>query len=606
MNSFPESELPSHGAATGEAVMNQARHAAGGAACGDLRSLRIEGQVNAGGLSGSFDQHVDVERRRSVRTFVLGPAGYTSGFDGVGSWRRGPNGDLTVQDTEAGLRSALTQAWLDARAWCSPTHDATQVDSLGIRLADGREHDVVSVLPVGGNPAQLWFDRATHLLALAVQQDMLGRELVTRFDDYRAVDGVQLPFRMRTGSGDVRFDRVVTADRIFLNEPIAEADFKAPSGGVGQVEFVAGDESATIGVAVIQNTIVVPVSIDGHSLSFVLDSGGTTLLTAATAARLGLRSEGQFEASGMSGNTVSVGFVRARQLIIGSAVVLSDQLLHVLPMPGASDVLGAPVDGILGAEVFRRLVLRIDYELEAITLLRQPAKPEPDWGERLPLTFLAHIPCVDGVLDGQAKKFLLDTGNSGAVLLHARPDAAPRDGASAATTIGWGVGGAIAGRLARGRCLKLGGVEIEAPALRMLEDDNRSMLGSGVAGNVGGAVLSRFLVTFDYAASAVWLAPNTRLGAPFHVDRSGVRIHANNDGFEVVAVMAGSPADNAGLRVGDVLVTVDGVPARAIALHAQRRAWQETPVGTRVAVRVNRSGTLFDAEVVLRNLIPGD
>jgi membrane-associated protease RseP (regulator of RpoE activity) len=150
----------------------------------------------------------------------------------------------------------------------------------------------------------------------------------------------------------------------------------------------------------------------------------------------------------------------------------------------------------------------------------------------------------------------------------------------------------------------LGDIAIDAPALRVLEDDGRALSTPGLAGNIGGAVLGRFVVTFDYARGAVWLAPNDRLGAPFHLDRSGLRIHTRPRGFEIVAVMAGSPAADAGLSVDDVIVAVDGTPASGIPLHAQRRALQEAAPGTRVAVRVQREGVAFDAGFTLRDLVP--
>jgi len=306
----------------------------------------------------------------------------------------------------------------------------------------------------------------------------------------------------------------------------------------------------------------------------------------------------------MSGQAVGAGFVRVERLAIGGAVVLERPLLHVLPLPGAGGVLGVAVDGILGAELFRRLVVRIDYERETLTLLRPPVEPGADWGERLALTFYAHIPCIEAELDGRAAKYLLDTGNSGAVLLHAWPDGTSREGASVATTVGWGVGGAIVGRLARGGSLRLGGHRIDAPALRVLEDGDPARGAPGLAGNIGAAILSRFDVTLDYGRNAAWLAPNARFGAPFHVDRSGLRIHAGDGAFDVVAVMAGSPAAQAGLRAGDRIVEVDGAAAGGIALHAQRRAWQESAPGTRVALRVERAGAAFDAGFALRDLIP--
>ena len=108
----------------------------------------------------------------------------------------------------------------------------------------------------------------------------------------------------------------------------------------------------------------------------------------------------------------------------------------------------------------------------------------------------------------------------------------------------------------------------------------------------------------DHSRRTAWLAPNARIGAPFPVDRSGLRIHAHRAGFEVMAVMAGSPAEAAGLHVGDVIVDVDGTPAKSIPLHVQRRAWQEAAPGTRVRVGVTRAGVAREAGLELRDLVP--
>lgn len=584
-----------------DVVLARARAAAGGAACACVRTLRLEGTMDAGGQSGPFVKCVDLPGGRTARRFTLGPAEVASGFDGVRGWHRAPNGDVTLQDADAALRAAVTQAWLDAHAWWR-ADDAAAFESLDPQVVDGRTHDVLRALPAGGEPVQLWFDRETHQLARAAKAGALGRDSVTCFEAHRELDGVSLPWRVRTGNGDARFDRVLTIARIAVNEALPANTFHAPAAAADDLRFVDGGTQASVAVDVIQNTIVVPVTLDGHALRFVLDSGGVTLVTAEAAARLGLRVEGRFEAGGMTDQSVSAGLVRVGQLAVGDAVILERQLLHVLPIPGASAALGADVDGVLGAELFRRLVLRIDYERAAITLLRPAAPPGADWGERLALTFLAHVPCIDAVLDGTPAKFLVDTGNSGSVLLHAASPA-PR-ATSAITVVGMGIGGAIMGRFARGERLLLGGIAVDAPALRVLASGNHVLAASEVAGNIGGAILARFTATFDYARRALWLAPNASLGAPFHLDRSGLRIHSADGGFEVVAVMAGSPADEAGLRVGDVVVAVDGATVPGIALHVQRRAWQVAAVGTRVELRVVRNGAAFEASMVLRDLVP--
>jgi len=585
-----------------EAILARARAATGGDAWAGVCTLSMEGTQEAGGLSGPFDQRIDVKTGRSVQSFALGPARYASGYDGERGWSRSPNGEVAVQDSEAGRRLAVTQAWLGAHGGWFPARWPAHGETMGPRVANGAEHDVIRMRPEGGEAVELWFDRAAGLLRRVVQA-IQGRDIVTSFDDYRPVDALLLPWRIAIGSGDARFDRVKTVGRVVLDEPIPAADFAPPTQQIDDLRFTAGGTGATVPVDVIQNTIVVPVTVDGHALRFILDTGGVNLLTSETVARLGLRSEGRLEAGGVGGQSVSVGFVRVDSLVIGGAVVLERQLLRELSIPGASDVLGVPVDGILGAEVLRRLVVRIDYAGQALTFTRPEECAAPMAGERLALRFFTHVPCVAATLDGEPGQFWLDTGNSGAVLLHAAEAGLAHRPTSAPTTIGWGAGGPVIGRLARARSLVLGGVEIAAPALRVLEDRARALVTPGLAGNIGGAILSRFDVTFDYSRQAVWLAPTAALAAPFHVDRSGLRIHANGGRFEVVAVMAGSPADEAGLRVADLVVAVDGVDARGIALPEQRRAWRESPVGTAVALRVERDGVAFDAGLVLRDLI---
>jgi S1-C subfamily serine protease len=61
-------------------------------------------------------------------------------------------------------------------------------------------------------------------------------------------------------------------------------------------------------------------------------------------------------------------------------------------------------------------------------------------------------------------------------------------------------------------------------------------------------------------------------------------------GLEVVQVMDPSPAAAAGLRVGDVVVELDGVPIEGVADLQRRRIGDA--VGRRVDVRVERSGEL--------------
>lgn len=67
--------------------------------------------------------------------------------------------------------------------------------------------------------------------------------------------------------------------------------------------------------------------------------------------------------------------------------------------------------------------------------------------------------------------------------------------------------------------------------------------------------------------------------------------------------MAGGPADEAGLRVDDVLETVDGAPVPDIGLAALRARLAEASAGERVAIGVRRGSAVAQATLLLRDLV---
>jgi C-terminal processing protease CtpA/Prc len=81
-----------------------------------------------------------------------------------------------------------------------------------------------------------------------------------------------------------------------------------------------------------------------------------------------------------------------------------------------------------------------------------------------------------------------------------------------------------------------------------------------LAGNLGTGILSRFRVTFDYRAHTLTFSPNPNADAPFRSDRTGLSV-TQKDAREitVLSVMAGSPAETAGVLAGDTIVGVNGV-----------------------------------------------
>jgi membrane-associated protease RseP (regulator of RpoE activity) len=96
-----------------------------------------------------------------------------------------------------------------------------------------------------------------------------------------------------------------------------------------------------------------------------------------------------------------------------------------------------------------------------------------------------------------------------------------------------------------------------------------------LAGNVGGGVLERFTVTFDYPRRVMILEPNGREADP--PDRSGMWLNAFDRAFRVEAVTPGGPAADAGLAVGDRVLAVDGRPVSELRLPDLRDRLRGAP-----------------------------
>ena len=589
-----------------DAILARALVAAGGAAWARVRTLRFEGTVHAGGLSGPYEQWVELESGRHAMRRSLGPATMAGGYDGVQAWQRSANGEVVVQDAEAGRRAAATDAWINAHGWWFPHRRAAAIESLGRREADGAVFDVLRCLPEGGQWVELWFDASSRLLARLVQE-VLGKPSVRRFEDHREAGGLRLPMRIASGNGDPRFDRVTEIVTVAIDEPTPADAFDVPPQTFSDVAFLAGGTQARIAIELLDNHVFVAVEIAGHALRFLLDTGGVNLLAATAAQRIGLASIGALEARGPGEKSVGSGFARVERLVIGGAVALERQLLRVLDMPGFDDVEGVQVDGVLGVELFKRLVVRIDYAARELLLADSAAFVAPPAAASLAITFFGHFPGIAAELDGVAGQFWLDTGNRGGLVLLVpfveEHGLAERYATSPLTTIGWGIGGRAQGRLARGGRLALGAVVVDSPVLRLPLDNGGALAIRHVAGNVGGEILRRFVVTFDYARRLVHLVANEAEGRPFDVDRSGLWINRHAKGAIVGAVMAGGPADVAGLQVDDVIVAVDGETASAIGLDALRRRLAESPAGSRVTLDALRGDAAVQAALVLRDLV---
>jgi hypothetical protein len=263
----------------------------------------------------------------------------------------------------------------------------------------------------------------------------------------------------------------------------------------------------------------------------------------------------------------------------------------------------------VGYEIFRRFVVRIDYETSRLTLSDPERFVYAGAGTAVPFKFNEHVPQVEGEIDGIKGPFDIDTGSRSSLDLFApfvekhklKGKYRPRfEGVT-----GWGVGGPARSALARANVLKLGSVEIKRPVTELTLQTTGAFTDQYGAGNVGAGVLKRFNLVFDYGRRMIYFERNANDARPDVFDRSGMWINVTEGGgsFDVVDVIADGPAARAGLAAGDHIVTVDGVKADELSLPELRRRFTSDAPGTRIRVEFERAGKVAPAEVILRDLI---
>jgi len=128
-------------------------------------------------------------------------------------------------------------------------------------------------------------------------------------------------------------------------------------------------------------------------------------------------------------------------------------------------------------------------------------------------------------------KFLIDTGGSHGLMLEPSADdriLVPQNTVS--TIIGRGLGGVITGKMGRVESLKLGGYTLNN-VLANFPDPNSYMdtLKSSLTfrhGTIGGEILSRFTVIFNYPQGKLYLKKNSDFKKEFYLNLSGIDLKA--------------------------------------------------------------------------------
>jgi len=587
-------------------VLAKSKQAMGGPAWDAIRTTYSAGKITTSGLSGPAESWEDNLTGRYLEKYQLGPTSGADGFDGKQVWSQDSSGEPRAEGAENARQGAADEAYRNAMAYWYPDRWPAQIECLGEKQEQGKTFQVLRITPQGGRPFDVWIDATTFLFDHTVEKTDIETR-TTYFSDYRTVQGVKVPYAVRSTNGEEKYDQFFALEKVEFNVPIEEARFRMPQPPPPDFSLAGGKSSTAVPFELLNNHIYLEVKLNGKGpFRMLCDTGGANIITPTLARELNLKSEGAFEGRGVGEKSEDVGVVKMQSLTVGDAT-LANQVFAVFSMETFSEVEGVHINGLIGYEVFRRFVAKVDYEHHVITLTLPSAFTYKGQGTVVPFQFNAHIPQVDGALDGIEGKFDIDTGSRASLTVMGpfaeKHELAAHYGAKLEAVTGWGVGGAARGLVTRAKVLRLGKVEVHSPVTELSLQKKGAFINPYVAGNVGAGVLKRFNITFDYAHQQLIFEPNANYDKPDVFDRSGMWLNVSGSTFEVMDVIAGGPAAAAGLKVGDKILAIDGHPAAKLSLPAVRQQFKTEPPGTKVRLGIQSGAQTRDTDLVLKDLV---
>lgn len=460
----------------------------------DPQTLQTSGSLDGLSLHGTFhswqagdderyDQHLGVQNTRELQTggkqYVVNASGDVRELDGSLARR---------QRTFDFIYSPSFDAQPQYSAW------------LGVqKLPDGRAVEQLRVTPPGGDPQTVSIDDATHMIDRIAFVEGDGVETQT-YSDYRVVDGALIAYRETDSNGDVRFDQTSIVKDVAVNRPIDAAVFAVP-----QSVTVQTDAPITLPISTRDGHVVVPVTIRGRTFRMLLDTGSQGVVLDREVARdLTLLPVGMLEIRGATRSSGD-GFAALDSLQIGGATLPVG--VAALVDLGSSTRGSSAFDGVLGYPFFAAAEVRLDFARGTMTF----GKPGslPPLGEKIALDTDRQLPEATVEVNRFSTQALVDTGDGIELLLFrsftdAHPGAVSLlDGVRSRN---YGVGGSM-------DVVSLTVDELDIGSFRLFNRHANVMLPTSGAfadridgANVGLPTLENFIVTFDLANHAMYLA----------------------------------------------------------------------------------------------------
>lgn len=403
--------------------------------------------------------------------------------------------------------------------------------------------------------------------------------------------------------------------------------------------FKNGASEETIKFELINNLIIFPLKVNNVELSFILDTGVSSpiLFNIYQSDSLQIRNVEEITLKGLGEGDPIKAFKSSKNVFATAETYNPNQDFYVVidAAINFSPRLGVPVHGIIGYDFFRDFVVEINYASEKIKLF----KPE-DYNYRncnrcntIDISLLRKKPYLNAKVGLEGKeipvRLLIDSGSSDALWLFPNKEMGIKVPVkNFEDFLGRGLSGSVYGNKAKTDYFEIGDYQLASTNVAFPSEESiQHLTNPGTRnGSVGGEILKRFNVVFDYPNRKVTIKKNKHFNDDFRFNLSGIELMHNglrpvevkarkyegvvkeedptgaikillddstrfelHPSIEIAEIREKSLADEVGLKVGDVIISVNGDSVYDKSLQEISGMLNEK-VGKKIRLVIDRNG----------------
>ncbi len=378
-------------------------------------------------------------------------------------------------------------------------------------------------------------------------------------------------------------------------------------------------KSQTIKFKSASNLIIIPVTInESDTLNFILDTGVRfpIITELPFVNKLNLNYMMPVEIKGLGEGVTLTAYRSGNNTMRIEGLVARNQEVQMIIDENfqISHLLGVPVHGLIGFNLFKDYIVEIDYIAETLTLNKPEYYKYRDSRNDiiLPLHFEGDKPFVRTsiVMEDFTEvpvKLLVDTGASDAVWLSTTSDQRikiPTNHIEA--FLGKGLNGDVFGTKGRIDGIWVGPLVLEKPIVAFPNSEliDQLLTANDRNGTIGAEILRRFYVTVDYGNKRMTLHPTHKLKEDFNYNMSGMEVINPIPGlpiFTISNIQENSPAALAGLHVNDQILAINNSNHSSIELNDINLLLQSKE-NRKIRLKVLRDGQEIKTEFELKKV----